>query len=164
MHDVGSPLYLPLRLLHILGAMLYLGGLVGALAWKLLADRSNDPAFAARVHRTMRKLDGIWIGPSALVTFAAGYAMVRFLGGRILQHMFVLWGLILLFLSLGLWFFGMRHTGASLADEAEACAANRQPLTRDYARRSATWVLMAGLAVLLVIATAVMMVFRLPSG
>lgn len=163
-HDVGHPLYLPLRLLHILGAMLFLGGLVAALVWKLNADRSGDPAFAARVHKTLRKLDGAWIGPSALLTFAAGYAMVRFLGGRIIHHPFVLWGLILLFASLGLWFFGMRHLGAKLGDEAEASEANRQPLSRDYVKRSAQWVLMATGAVLLVIVTSVMMVFRLPSG
>jgi uncharacterized membrane protein len=164
MHDVTNPLYLPLRFLHILGAMLFLGGLVAALAWKLLADRSNDPAFAARAHRTMRKLDGIWIGPSALLTFAAGYAMIRFLGGKILQHAFVLWGLVLLFASLGLWFFGMRHAGAKLAEEAEACEANKQPLTRAYATKSAQFVLSALLSILLVVVTAILMVFRLPSG
>lgn len=163
-HDPGHPLYLPLRLLHILGAMVFLGALVVALWWKLAADRSGDPAFAARTHRALRRLDGQIVGPAALVTFAAGYAMVRFLGGRIAQHMFVLFGLIWLFLALGLWYFGMRGLGDKLAGDAEAAEGARQPLGAEYARRSAAWIGCAGGAALLVVVAAIFMVFRLPSG
>lgn len=164
MHDTASPLYLPLRLLHILGAMLFLGALSIALWWKLGADRAGDAGFAARTHRRLRAMDGQIVGPTALVTFAAGYAMVRFLGGRIAQHGFVLTGLILMFLALGLWYFGMRNLGVALAEMAESAEAARQPLGADYARKSAAWVLCAGGAVALVVLTAIAMVFRLPSG
>lgn len=162
-HDPGHPLYLPLRLLHILGAMAFVGGLGLALWWKLQADRSGDPAFAARVHGRLRRMDGQIIGPAALLTFAAGYAMVRFLGGRIAHHGFVLWGLIGMFLALALWYFGMRRLSDQLEDEADAALANRQPLSRDYARKSAAWVASAGGAVALVLVVVVLMVFRLPA-
>lgn len=164
MHDTSSPLYLPLRLVHLLGVVLFLGGLVAAVLWKLAADRSGDPAFAARVHKTLRKLDGRLIGVGALLTFAGGYSMVRFLGGRIAQHMFVLWGLILMFAALGLWYFGMRRVADALADEADAALANRQPLSNAYARRSVAWLAYAGGATLLVLVVVILMVFRLPSG
>lgn len=164
MHDVGSPLYLPLRLLHILGAMLFLGALVTGLLLKLGADRSGDPAFAARLHRQLRRIDASVIGPAGVVIFASGYGMVRFLGGRILDHAFVLVGLITLTLALGLWYFGIRLMGQKLAEEADASVANRQALSADYARTSAGWVIAASLAIALVVATAIIMVFRLPSG
>lgn len=164
MHDTASPLYLPLRLLHILGAMVFLGALAVALWWKLGADRSGDAGFAARTHRRLRALDGQVMGPSVLVTFAAGYAMIRFLGGRIANHAFVLWGLILLFAALSLWYFGMRHLSETLAVLAESAEAARQPLGAEYARASATWVLCAGGALALSVLTAALMVFRLPSG
>lgn len=158
-HDLGHPLYLPLRSLHVLGAMAFLGALVVSAWWKLRADRSGDPAFAARSHRQLRKLDGQVIGPAALVTFAAGYAMVRFLGGRIAQHAFVLIGLILLFLALALWYFGMRNLGERLVVDAESAEAARQSLGADYARRSAAWLACAGGALLLVVATVFVMVY-----
>lgn len=151
MHDYAHALYQPLRFLHILGAMVFLGALTVALWWKLGADRSGDAAFAAATHRRLRKMDGQVVGPAALVTFAAGYAMVRFLGGRISQHTFVLIGLVLMFSALGLWYFGMRGTGDRLADATS--------LDADYARRSAVWVGCASLSVLLVVATAAIMVF-----
>ncbi|HVM44347.1 MAG TPA: DUF2269 family protein [Candidatus Thermoplasmatota archaeon] len=164
MHDPGHPLYLPLRLLHILGAMIFLGALVVALWWKLGADRSGDAGFAARTHRRLRQMDGQIVGPAALVTFAAGYAMVRFLGGRIAQHAFVLFGLIWLFSALGLWYLGMRNLGDKLATEAESADASRQPLSMDYAKRSAAWVACAAGAIFFVVLAAVFMVFRIPGG
>lgn len=163
-HDASHPLYLPLRLAHILSAMVFLGALTVALWWKLRADRAGDPGFAARTHRTLRKMDGQILGPAALVTFASGYSMVRFLGGRISEHAFVLFGLIWLFLALAFWYFGMRNLGEKLAADAEAAEDARQPLGTDYGRRSAGWVGCAGAAIALVVLAAAFMVFRLPSG
>jgi uncharacterized membrane protein len=158
-HDPGHPLYLPLRLLHVLGAMVFLGALLVALWWKLGVDRSGDAAFAARTHRRLRKLDGQVIGPAAILTFAAGYAMVRFLGGRIAQHTFVLLGLILMFLALALWYGGMRNLGEKLVVDAESAEAQRAPLSAQYARRSAGYVACAAGAALLVVVTAAIMVY-----
>lgn len=164
MHDPASPFYLPLKALHILGAMLFVGGLGTALYWKLSADRSNDPSFAAGVHKRLRKADAHLIGPGAIVTFAAGYIMVRFLGGRIAQHGFVLWGLILMFLALALWYLGMRRLGDQLVVEAESAAAARKPLPHDYAKKSAAWVGLASASVALVVLVVILMVFKLPSA
>ncbi len=153
---------LTLLTLHLLGVAVFLGGLLLALYWKLAADRSNDPAFAAAVHERLRKADAQVVGPGALVTFAAGYAMVRFFGHRIAETPFALWGLILLFLALGLWYFGMRRIGDRLLDEARASRDNRQPLSKDYAARSVAWLACAFGALGLVALTAVFMVFHFP--
>src|SRR5439155_18029104 len=113
--------------------VLFLGGLATGVYWKLGADRSNDPAFAARVHRRLRRADARIVGPGALVTFAAGYSMIRFYGSRIAEKPVALWGLILMFAALALWYFGMRRLGEGLAAEAEACEAGPQPLSPVYA-------------------------------
>lgn len=162
MPQVGDALYLTLKLLHILGVVFFLGGLVLALYWKLSADRTADPLYAARVHQRIRKMDGHIIGPGALVTFAAGYIMLRGFGERIAQHPFALWGLILMFTALAFWHFGMRRMGDALVVEAEAAAANREALTTAYGKRSVAWIANASVAILLVVAVAVMMVFKLP--
>lgn len=164
MHDLASPFYLPLKTLHILGAILFVGGLGISLYWKLAADRSGDPSFAAGVHKRLRKMDGHLIGPGAALTFVAGYVMVRFLGGRIAQHGFVLWGLILMFLALALWYLGMRRLSDQLVVEAESAAASRQPLSREYAKKSAAWVGLGFASVALVATVVVLMVFKLPSA
>ena len=162
--EVGGALYLTLKVLHIFGVVFFLGGLVAALHWKLGADRSGDAGFAARVHRRIRKMDAHLVGPGALVTFAAGYAMVRGFGSRIAERPFALWGLILMFTALAFWYFGMRRVGDQLAEEAEAAHANGEPLSKGYAGRSVLWLTFAFLATGLVAAVAVMMVFRYPGG
>lgn len=148
---------------HLLGVALFLGGLVASLFWKLMADRSLDPAFAAGVHERLRKMDTALIAPGALATFVAGYAMVRFFGHRIAETPFALWGLILMFLALGLWYFGMRRIGEGLVDEARAARDNRQPLSKDYAAKSVGWLACAFGAIGLVALTAIFMVFHFPS-
>ena len=162
MPEVGDALYLTLKLLHILGVVAFLGGLVLALYWKVGADRSGDPLFASRVHARIRRADAHLVGPGALVTFAAGYLMVRAFGSRIAERPFALWGLILMFTALAFWYFGMRRLGDQLVVEAEAAAANREPLTPAYGKRSVAWLACASVAILLVGAVTVMMGFTLP--
>lgn len=162
--EIGDNLYRTLKLLHILGVVGFLGGLVTALYWKLGADRTGDAGFVARVHQRLRKADDRIIGPSALVTFAAGYIMVRGVGERIATTPFALWGLILMFLALGLWYLGMRRLQAGLAEEAESARAANQPLSRDYAKKSAAWVMCAFGAIALVVLVAILMIFRIPGA
>lgn len=164
MHDPSLPAYLPLRLIHILGAMLFLGSIVASLYWKLTADRTGDASHAAKVHARLRRADRQLVATGAVATFAGGYAMVRFLGGRISEHAFVLWGLIVMFTALALWYFPMRRLGDALAREAEACALKGEPLSQAYAGKSVAWLALGLMAALLVVVVAVMMVFRLPSG
>ncbi|HEX2021572.1 MAG TPA: DUF2269 family protein [Candidatus Thermoplasmatota archaeon] len=162
MPEVGDGLYLTLKLLHLLGVVLYLGGLVVGAYWKATADRSGDPPHAARVHRRLRAMDKHLVGPGALLTFAAGYVMIRGFGSRIAERPFALWGLIVMFVSLAIWYFAMRRLADRLIVEAESAAASRQPLGAAYARLSAGWILASLAAILLVVAVAVMMVFKLP--
>lgn len=159
----GTTLYLTLKVLHLFGVVLFLGGLAMQLYWKLAADRMADAGFAAKVHRRIRKMDAHLVGPGALFTFAAGYAMVRGFGSRIAERPFALWGLILMFTALALWYFGMRRAGDKLADEAEAAALNREALSKGYAGRSVLWLTLAFMAIGLVAAVAVMMVFKFPA-
>ena len=130
--------------------------------WKMSADRSNDPAFAARVHRRLRRADSRIVVPGALLTFAGGYSMIRLFGARIATQPVALWGLILMFAALAVWYFGMRPLATRLAVEAEACEANRQPLSSEYGARSVAWLACAALANVLVIVVAVMMTVAPP--
>jgi uncharacterized membrane protein len=162
MAEVGGTLYTVLRVLHILGAVGFLGGLAMSVYWKLAADRSTDAGFASAVHRRLRRADAQIIAPSALVTFAAGYAMIRFFGSRIAEHAVALWGLILMFLALALWYFGMRRLGTRLAADAEASFEGGQRLTHEYAQKSVAYLALALAATALVLTVAIMMIVAPP--
>lgn len=165
MPEIGGPLYLFLKVLHLVGWVGFLGGLVMALYWKVSADRSGDPAFVARVHDRIRKMDKHIIGPGAFATFAAGYLMVRGFGRRIGETPFALWGLILMFVALAIWFFPMRKLAESLRKESEVTAAARGAvLGPKFGANSILWLACGFLAASLVVLVAIMMVYRFPGG
>lgn len=160
----GDTMYATLKTLHIFGVILFLGGLLASLYWKLAADRLANAHFSALVHRRIRGMDRHFVGPGALVTFVAGYVMVRGFGRTIGNTPFALWGLILMFLALAFWWFGLRNVGETLAQEAAIADANDEPLGQVYAQKSVLWLALAFLAVGLVAAVAVMMVFKFPGA
>lgn len=160
----GDTMYAVLKTAHIFGVILFLGGLLASLYWKLSADRLASAQFAALVHRRIRAMDKHFVGPGALVTFVAGYAMVRGFGRTIATTPFALWGLILMFIALAFWWFGLRNLGETLAQEAAIADANDEALGQAYAQKSVLWLAFAFLAVGLVAAVAAMMVFKFPGA
>lgn len=164
MYDTGSPWFSPLRFLHMLGAMALLGTLLCYLVLKLHADRSGDPAHASRTHQGLRKADGVLIAPSAIAVFAGGYAIIRFLGSKIAQHVFAILGLVLFFLAAGCWYFGVRRLNVKLAAEADACAVQKQPLSVAYGKLSVAWLATTVLAILALVTATFVMMFRVQLG
>lgn len=155
-----------LKLVHFVAVSFLLGGLGTQALWKLAADRSREPRRIADVHDTLLAVDRWVTGPSALVVFASGYVVIRILGGfggSIAGAPWALWGLILLFLSLAIWYFGMRPTAHKLADLADDAVAKGVPLDREYASRSVTWLALWGVVVAIILVVAGLMVFK-PGG
>ncbi len=164
MPEIGDPLYLTLKLAHYLGVVAFLGGITLSAYWKVAADRANDPPFTARVHARIAAMDRQVIGPGALVTFVAGYAMVRGFGRRIGETPFALWGLIFMFLALALWWLPMRRIGRTLLNEAEFAAKSGAALGGKFGANSVMWLASAFLAIALILLVTVLMVFRIPGG
>lgn len=152
-----------LTLVHFVAVAILLGGLSAQAAWKTIADRSRDPRRIADAHDSLITLDRWFTGPSALVTFATGYGIIRVLGafgGSIAGAPWALWGLILLFAMLAIWYFVLRPTAHKLADLADDAVAKGENLGKEYGSRSATWLAAWGVAVALILVVAALMVFK----
>lgn len=155
-----------LKFVHLLAVSFLLGGLGAQAAWKTVADRSRDAKRIADAHDSLLTVDRWITGPSALATFATGYAVIRVLGafgGSIGGAAWALWGLILLFVSLAIWYFVLRPTGHKLADLADEAVAKKENLPPAFGSRSATWFAAWFAVVGLVVVVAGLMVFK-PGG
>jgi uncharacterized membrane protein len=153
------------RFLHILGVAFFLGGIGTQAAWKVFSDRSRSARDAAAVHDKLVRVDRLFTGPSALLIFVTGYVSHRILQEtRIAEAGWVFWGLVLMFIALGLWYFGMRPLELKMADAAEDAADRGENLGRDYARLSGTWFTFWAAVTGLIVIVAMMMVFRWPAG
>lgn len=61
--------------LHVLGAVLFLGNLVVSAAWLVLADVSGDRHALRFAARTVSRADALFTAPGALLLFMNGLAM-----------------------------------------------------------------------------------------
>lgn len=154
---------LVLTFIHLVSVAFLLGGLGTQAIWKVSADRSRDARVIAAIHDKLVTVDRAVTGPAAFLTFATGYAVIRVLGyfgGSIGGAAWALWGLILMFLALAFWYFGLRPLELKMADAADAAASGGAQLGPEHARRSATWLVLWAVVVGLIVVVAGLMVFK----
>lgn len=160
---MAAEVYLALKLVHILAASLLLGNWATLLIWKASADRSGDPAAVAIVADRVFRIDRKVSGPAAIVAFATGYFIIRPLGefgGRIGANGWAVWGLVLFFVAVLAWYFGMRPLEARLADLADAARERNEAAGEDYRRATVLWLLFDAVALAAGIAAAFMMIAK----
>lgn len=89
-------MYLLLKMLHIFGGVLFLGNIIITGWWKVMADRTKNPAVIAFAQRQVTLTDFVFTAGGAGIVLAAGF------GNALLHHMDV-WNTR--WLSWGFWLF-----------------------------------------------------------
>lgn len=64
--------YLLLKSLHILGAVIFLGNIIITGWWKVMADRTQNPAVIAFAQRQVTLTDYIFTGSGVVLILATG--------------------------------------------------------------------------------------------
>jgi len=151
-----------LKLVHVIASITLLANFVLLVAWKASADRAGTPAQRAFVLDRVHALDKRVTAWAGILTFAAGYPIIRVLGlwgGSIAEAPWALASLILMTLAGLAWYFVLLPLEVKMADAADREAAGAA-LDPAYARWSGVW--MAGVlaVVATVIAIAALMVFK----
>ncbi len=160
---VTGAVYLTLKLVHIVAASVYLSMFVLGPIVKIASDRARDPAISAFIQDRLWRTSPWVVGISGFIVFSTGYAMVRGFLGKIAGNPFSLWGLIVLFVSLAVWYFAMRPLEAKMANMADENKDTGVGLGDDYRTASGSWLLANGVMVVLVLVANWLMVFK-PTG
>ena len=74
--------YRILKLLHVLGAILFVGNMVVTALWKTMADRTRRPEIVAFAQRLVTTTDFVFTGFGAGLVLATGLMMARVFGER----------------------------------------------------------------------------------
>lgn len=151
-----------LTLLHIVAAITLFANLALIAVWKSWADRSGDAAARAFVLDKVHLLDRHVTSWSAVVTFAAGYAIIRVLGhfgGSIAGAPWALASLVVMTVAGLVWYFVLLTLEVKMADAADR-ARDGSPLDPAYARWSGSWFAAHGVVTLSVLVNAALMVFK----
>jgi uncharacterized membrane protein len=133
---IGATLYLGLKYLHVLGAIVILGTGAGIAFFMLMAHLSRDAAFIARTARVVVLADYLFTATAIVVQPVTGYLLMRQTGAR-LTDSWVFTSLALFAIAGGFWLpvVWMQRRMRDLAEAAGAGA----PLPPAYHRLFRLW-------------------------
>jgi uncharacterized membrane protein len=93
---------LTLKWLHILSAIVLVGGGLGSAFHLLAASLQRKPSYAAAAAQNVLRSDAIFTGPSAVFQVASGIWLAHRLG-LVLSTPWIAWSLALYAVAMGLW-------------------------------------------------------------
>ena len=151
--------YLLLKSLHILGAVILLGNIIVTGWWKVMADRTRNPAVIAFAQRQVTLTDYIFTGGGVVLILATG------LGNAILHNMDYLsikwlsWGLWLFIISGIIWVTVLIPVQIMQAKLAHRFA-NGGNIPERYWMLGRLWIIFGTLATVIPLANLYWMVFK----
>ena len=154
-----SDAYLLLKSLHVLGVVLFVGNVIVTLWWKLMANRTRDPAVIAFAQRQVTLTDYVFTFGGAGIVLVSGVANVWLGGWGNANSRWIGWGSALFLASTLLWLFVLIPIQIRQARAARQFAA-AGVIPDSYWRAERVWVVVGVFATLLVVANLYWMVFK----
>ncbi|HEX7021811.1 MAG TPA: DUF2269 family protein [Trueperaceae bacterium] len=111
-------IYTLFKFLHIIGAIVWIGGALSLAVVNTRASRAKDPSALAALAQQSGFYGRALLGPAALLTLIAGIVMVAVSGAG--APLWVVWGLVGVFASMALGGALIGRTTGRLLDLAQA--------------------------------------------
>jgi len=147
------------KMLHVLGAVLFVGNLAVTALWKSLADRSGDGRVVAFAQRMVTLTDFAFTGPGAGLVLATGLVMAPTFDERFWTVSWIGWGLALFGLSGLIWLMVLIPLQVRQAQLAREFASGGE-IPERYRRLSRLWMVWGCVATLLPLCNLYLMVLR----
>ena len=151
--------YLWLKIIHILGTILFLGNIIVTFWWKLMADRTRDPKIVAFAQRQVRLTDYIFTLSGVLIILVSGIANAIILDMDFLKIKWTLWGLSLFVLSGIIWHVLLIPTQVKQAKLSRVFA-DQDTIPEEYWRLCKIWYIASPIATIIPLAALYFMVFK----
>ena len=145
--------YLALKLVHLIGVVLFLGNITVGVFWKRFADRTNDLGFVARTMDAIVASDRVFTIPGIVILLIGGFGAAQIRGYPILGTGWILWALVAFVLA------GVAFGPLSRAQRAMAAAAHGGDRAA-YERLSKSWNAWGAIALLLPVVAFVLMILK----
>jgi uncharacterized membrane protein len=115
------------KFLHIIGAIVWIGGVITAAIINAMVARAEDRAVLAALARQSRLHGAIVLGPAAGLTLIAGIVMIAVSGLGV--PLWVIWGFAAIVISMALGATVIRRAGEELSQLAATAAPGDQRVT-----------------------------------
>jgi uncharacterized membrane protein len=150
--------YLTLKFLHVAGACLFVGNNLVTPFWKLLADRTRQPAVVAHAQRLITLTDFVFTGGGIALLLGSGHAMIA-MNPVLWQQAWLRLGYAAFGLSGVLWLGVLLPVQIRQARLARAFA-NGEAIPAEYWRLARVWNAVGVIASLLPLGTLLLMVLK----
>ena len=152
-------MFLFLKLLHLLGVILFVGNILTAALWKTRADMSGDLYAIAYAQRGVLFADYVFTAPGATLILITGLWMASLSGRNILQTGWLFTALVLLIVTVLVWFFVLLPAQRKLIRLADEAVRTGQ-LDLGFKSVTLRWTIFGILATLLPLVNVYLMVFK----
>ena len=151
--------YLTLKMLHIFGAMMFIGNMIVTAFWKVLSDRTRDMKIVAFSQKTVNVTDFIFSSVGVFILLASGLLMAdRLPTADAEQPLWLVWGIRLLITSVCLWTVVLLPIQAKQAIIVRHFASEGIPDL--YWKLGRIWLFVAVIAIVLPLANLYFMVYK----
>ncbi len=146
-------MYLFLKLVHLIGVVLFLGNITVGVLWKRYADRSQNPMVMAYTMDSIIGADRVFTIPGIIILLIGG------IGAAIVGHIpilstgWLLWGIIAFIIS------GLAFAPLSRSQRQLSIAAHGGNMI-DYERQSAGWALWGTIALVFPFIAFILMILK----
>jgi uncharacterized membrane protein len=151
--------YLLLKLLHILGGIIFVGNILVTAFWKIMADRTREPTIAAFGQRLVNLTDFAFTSIGAFALLITGLMMSSSFSEDMWSVPWVAWGMGLFLGSGLLWALVLFPVQVKQAWLARSFTEDGE-IPDQYWRLGRIWIFFAVLATLLPLANVYFMVFK----
>jgi uncharacterized membrane protein len=151
--------YLLLKMLHILGGIIFVGNIMVTAFWKVMADHTRDPGIAAFAQRLVNLTDFAFTSLGAFILIVTGLMMTYSLGEDLWSVNWIAWGMGLFLASGFVWAFILFPVQVKQAWMARSFAEGGE-IPQKYWRLGRIWIVFAALAILLPLSNLYFMVYK----
>jgi uncharacterized membrane protein len=145
--------------LHILGVVLFLGNIIVTAVWKLLADRTANPAVVAYAQRLVTVTDVAFTASGVIFILVAGMVMAEDYGGVFAGPLWLTLGWSLFVASGVIWLAALIPIEI-MQERLARGFRNGGSIPERYWRLSRRWAFFGALATILPLLNLYLMVFK----
>ena len=147
-----------IKLIHILGAILFLGNLVISAVWRMQAEKNSERSIKLFSIKLIQRTDLIFTLPGIVLIAVSGHMLAGKFGG-IGAHGWIYHSYAMLTVSALIWLAGLipiQKKQLRMTQDAEGFDSNLPP----YKKLNRLWAILSGIATLLPLVALYLMIVR----
>lgn len=148
-----------LKMLHIFGAIIFVGNIVVTGLWKAMADLTKDPKITAFGQRLVTLTDFVFTAIGAGLVLVTGLLMAYRYFDEFLKIKWIAWGLGLFMLSGIIWMTALVPIQIKQSQMARKFASDNQ-IPQEYWRLGRIWMALGTIAALIPLINLYFMVYK----